>query len=166
MRPYAAVILELDLPVVLHVGWTATGSAVSSTRVASYQAAWHWAEKVGALATEYPAMKIVVGHSGGRFEPDGWEALRLVFSFDNLYLDTSKSPASIITEGVRGIGAERVVWGSDWNRPEMKEYGPFHYRNVYQRWWNLNQIAMADLTEDQRDQILYKTARTLLKLPS
>ncbi len=81
-----------------------------------------------------------------------------------IVVPASKTTSTIITEGVRGIGAERVVWGSDWNRPEMKEYGPYHYRNVYQRWWNLNQIAMADLTEDQRDQVLYKTARTLLKL--
>jgi predicted TIM-barrel fold metal-dependent hydrolase len=174
MKPYAALILEHDLPVIIHVGWTATGTAISTTgrdtaaqgsaALPPYQATWRWAERIGAVAAEYPDMKIVVGHSGGRFEPDGWEALRLAFSFDNLYLDTSKSPASIITEGVRGIGAERVVWASDWNRPEMKEYGPFHYRNVYQRWWNLNQIAAADLTEDQRDQILYKTASTLLKL--
>jgi len=29
----------------------------------------------------------------------------------------------------------------------------------------LNNVARADITEDQRDQILYKTARTILKLP-
>ena len=162
MKPYADVILQHDLPVIIHVGWTATGSAMNADR--SYQTAWHWAERLGGVVAEYPDMKIVIGHTGGRFEPDAWEALRIAFTFDNVYLDTSKTTATIITEGVRGIGAERVVWGSDWNRPEMKQYGPFHYRNVYQRWWNLNQIAMADLTEDQRDQVLYKTARTLLKL--
>jgi hypothetical protein len=36
---------------------------------------------------------------------------------------------------------------------------------VYQHWWNLNTIANADMTEDQRDWVLYKSARKLLKLP-
>jgi predicted TIM-barrel fold metal-dependent hydrolase len=102
---------------------------------------------------------------GGQFNhTDGWEAVRLLFSFDNAYCDTSKSRPDIVTEAVKGIGAERVMFGSDWNRPEMKEYGPYFMRSSYQHWHNLNTIANADMTEDQRDWVLYKSARKLLKL--
>src|ERR1019366_5228164 len=103
--------------------------------------------------------------TGGSIEiPDGYEALRLLFSFDNAYIDTGKSTPRIVTEAVRGVGAERVLFATDWNRPQMKEYGPFNHRAVYQHWWNLNTIANADMTEDQRDWVLYKSARKLLKL--
>jgi len=159
LKPMADVVMKHDVPVQMHTGW-------SATVVRSYQAAWHWAEDVGAVLAEYPDIKFILGHTGGeRATPDGWEAVRLAFSFDNAYVDTSKSPAEIVSEVVRGIGAERVMFGSDWNRPEILGYGPFHTRAVYQHWYNLNTIANADLTDDQRDWILHKSARKLLKLP-
>ena len=73
------------------------------------------------------------------------------------------APVKSAIEAVKGIGAERVIYGSDWNRPEMKAYGPFHTRACFQHWWVLNEIAMADITEEQRDMILYKNALRLLK---
>ena len=40
----------------------------------------------------------------------------------------------------------------------------FRSRNQYQQWLSLNTIALADITEDDRDMILYKNAMRLLKL--
>jgi predicted TIM-barrel fold metal-dependent hydrolase len=106
-----------------------------------------------------------MAHEGGQFPHlDGWEAVRLLYSFDNVYADTAKSPPHIITAAVRGIGAERVLFGSDWNRPQLKAYGPYFLRAAYQQWWNLNNVAMADISEDERDWVLYKSAHQLLKL--
>lgn len=164
IRPVVDVALEFDMPVQIHCGWTATGTALGMGQ--HYQAAWRWAETMGELLAGYPDLKVIIAHTGGRFAAlDGWEAVRLLFSFDNAYCDTSKSTPEIVSEVVRGIGVDRVMFGSDWNRPELKTYGPFHMRNIYQQWYNLNVIAEADLTEDQRDAILYKSARKLLKLP-
>jgi len=56
------------------------------------------------------------------------------------------------------------MFGSDWNRPQPKTYGPLNEHYVFQQWYTLNHVAEADITEDERDQILYKTARKLLKL--
>ena len=92
------------------------------------------------------------------------DVIRLLYSFDNAYCDTAKAPPAIIQAAVQGIGAERVLFGSDWNRPEMKEYGPYFFRATYQHWYNLNTIALADMSEDQRDWVLYKSAHKLLKL--
>jgi predicted TIM-barrel fold metal-dependent hydrolase len=108
---------------------------------------------------------MILGHTGGQFGVlDGWEAIRLLYSFDNAYCDTAKAPPEIIQAAVQGIGAERVLFGSDWNRPELKEYGPYFYRATYQHWYNLNSVAIADLTDDQRAWVLYKSAHKLLKL--
>jgi hypothetical protein len=164
LKPMADVVMEHDVPVQMQTGWSAT--VTRSSFAQGYPTAWHWAEDMGAILTEYPDIKFIVAHTGGDLaSPDGREAARLAFSFDNLYVDTSKTPAEIVSEVVRGIGAERVLFGSDWNRSQIMEYGPFQMRAAHQYWWNLNTIANADLTEDQRDWILYKSARKLLKLP-
>jgi len=162
LKPVIDLVLEFDVPVQFHTGWTATGTAIGSK---TYSTSGKWAETLGSLMAAYPEMKVILGHTGGRFAAlDGWEAVRLMFSFDNIYCDTAKSTPEIVGEVVRGIGAERVLFGSDWNRPELKTYGPYHMRQVYQHWYNLNTIAQADLTDDQRDWILYKSAKKLLKL--
>jgi len=161
LKPVMDVVKEFDVPVLFHTGW----SALQTSGNLNYSSAWRAAERMGILAANYPEAKLVIGHIGGRFDSlDGYEMLRVAFTFDNVYVETSKSTPRIITEAVRGLGAERVIFGSDWNRPEVKAYGPQHWRDVYQHWYNLNQIALADITEDERDTILYKNAQRLLKL--
>lgn len=164
LKPLVDVILDHDVPVIFHCGFSSLGPSLRFGNF-SYKAAWRWAEELGELAAAYPTLKIVIGHIGGDFTfLDGYEALRLAFTFDNTYVDTSKTSSHIITEAVRGIGAERVLYGSDWNRPELKAYGPLNHRHVYQHWYSLGQLAAADITEDERDLILYRNAQRLLKL--
>jgi predicted TIM-barrel fold metal-dependent hydrolase len=161
LKPYVDVILEYDLPVLIHCGWGVTTNVFAK----NYSASWHWVEQMGDLASAYPDMKIIIGHTGGALaRPDGYEALRLAFSFDNTYCEMSKAPVEIVNAAVKGIGAERVLFGSDFNRPEGKTYGPLNQHFVFQQWYNLNTIANADLTEYERDLILYKNARRLFKL--
>ena len=163
LKPIVDVVLEFDVPVQIHTGWTPTGTGINYGN--PYQTSPDWARIVGEFMAHYPQVKVILAHTGGQFkEVDGWEAIRLLYSFDNAYVDTAKSPAEIITAAVKGAGAERVLFGSDWNRPELKTYGPYYLRAAYQHWWNLNNVAMADISEDQRDWVLYKSAHKLLKL--
>jgi len=161
LKPVIDLVLERDAPVLLHTGWGVAGQRPDQ----HYKAAWRWAEDMGSLFSAYPEVKFVLGHTGGVIEtPDAREAIRLAYSFDNTYCEVSKSPASIITAAVKGVGAERVLFGSDWNRVEPQTYGPLSQGYIFQQWYTLNHVAQADITEDERDQLLYKTARTLLKL--
>lgn len=163
LKPFVDVLLDHDMPVMVHSGWAVTGTA--SNYGHGYAASWRWAERFGDLMSAYPDLKFILGHTGGAMAiPDAWEAIRLAYSFDNSYCEVSKSPPEIIVAAVKGIGAERVMFGSDFNRPEPKTYGPLNEHYVFQQWYTLNNVARADITEDQRDQVLYKTARTLLKL--
>jgi predicted TIM-barrel fold metal-dependent hydrolase len=167
LKPVMDVLMEFDVPVMIPVSWSATASTGVAAGGSPYQAGWRAAERLGAVAAYYPDVKVIMAHTGGRFDfLDGYEALRVAFSFDNVWCETSKSTARIITEAVKGLGAEKVLFGSDWNRPQLKTYGPKHYRDIYQHWYNLNQVALADITEDERDMILYKNAMRMLKLGS
>lgn len=172
LKPIIDVVRKYNVPILLHTGWSAgaghikPGQDMREYLEAAARLIRNWPDYVGALLAEYPDVKFILGHIGGPLAiPDGHEALRLLFWHDNACVDTSTSPGEIISEAVRGVGAERVMFGSDWNSPGLLETGPFHLRAVYTHWWNLNNIANAGLTEDQRDWVLYKSARKLLKLP-
>lgn len=165
LHPVIDVILKHDVPVQIHTGWSPTGRSVDVASEGNYETSSHWAEVMGRFMSAFPDVKVILAHTGGQFGPlDGWEGVRLLYSFDNAYCDTAKSPPAIIQAVVQGIGADRVLFGSDWNRPELKQYGPYFLRATYQQWYNLNAVALADLTEDQRDWVLYKSAHKLLKL--
>jgi hypothetical protein len=75
--------------------------------------------------------------------------------------ELSTAPVEIVNAAMKGIGAERVLFGSSLYRPEAKAYGPLSQHFVFQQRYTLNTIANADLTEGERAPILY---RRLFKL--
>jgi predicted TIM-barrel fold metal-dependent hydrolase len=167
VKPIIDVAVEYDMPLQLHTGWGQTATTSLAAGGKPYESASTWAEDLARYIQSYPEAKFMLGHQGGQMPlPDGWEAVRLFYSFDNVIAEVSKVQPQIIEACVRGRGADRVVWGSDWNRPEPKNYGPYLYRNSFQHWWNLNNIAVADITEDERDWVLYKSIRRMLHLPA
>jgi predicted TIM-barrel fold metal-dependent hydrolase len=164
LSPIVDVILEFDVPVHFDPGsWTPTGTARG---FGTYRSPDIINQVSGPLIAAYPDVKFIVAHAGGQFwQLDGAEVTRLLFSLENTFTEISKTfNSDQIKTIVRGIGAERVMYGSDWNRPQMKAYGPYHLRAAYQHWNSLNTLARAGLTEEENDQILYKTALTLLKV--
>jgi predicted TIM-barrel fold metal-dependent hydrolase len=166
IKPIADVAMEFEMPIQVHTGWGQTGITSLATG-RPYTTASDWAKELATYMQAYPKVTWVIGHEGGQIPiPDGWEAVRLFYSFDNAIAEVSKVQPEIIAACVRGRGAERVIWGSDWNRPKPKNYGPYIYRPSFQHWWNLNNVALADITEDERDWVLYKSARKLLRLPA
>jgi predicted TIM-barrel fold metal-dependent hydrolase len=162
--PVIDVILEFDAPVHFDPGsWSPTGTARG---IGAYSSGASIAEVAAPLIASYPDVKFIVAHAGGQFwQLDGQMVTRLLFSLDNTYTEISKTfDSETITTIVRGIGPERVMYGSDWNRPQMKTYGPYHLRAAYQHWNSLNTLARANLNEDERDWVLWKSAHKLLKL--
>lgn len=172
LKPVMDLAKKYDVPVQIHTGWAPNAPHPAPDQdprqyiALAARVSRNWPDYAGALLAQYPDVKIIMAHTGGALAiPDGREALRLLFWYKNAYVDTSTSPAEIISEAVKGVGAERVMFASDWHQPGLEDSGPFHLRAMYKHWWNLNNIANADLTEDQRDWVLYKSARKLLKLP-
>ena len=162
LKPVMDLAREFDVPVFSHTG---PGGTLGYHGRGNYQAAWRGAERWAGLPATYPDVKLVMIHMGGPYILDAYEWIRIAYMFENIYVDTSKrSQPELITMLVRDIGAEKVLYGSDWNRPAAKTYGLRALRPQYQQWYSLNTIAEADITEDERDMILYKNAMRLLKL--
>lgn len=65
----------------------------------------------GLVAAAYPEVPFLMAHSG-TFWSHG-QAIRLAADLPNLYLETSRVPIFEISESVRELGPEKVIWGTD-----------------------------------------------------
>lgn len=85
----------------------------------SYESRLSAPEAIERVAEAFPEVSILIGHMGG----GSWSAVRAAMRCENLYLETSgaRSPG-VILEAVKALGAERVVYGSDFPylRPEVE----------------------------------------------
>jgi predicted TIM-barrel fold metal-dependent hydrolase len=123
-------------------------------------------DKLIPFIREFPKVKFALEDAAGKsfMTPAGHIGVQMAGSFDNVYWMTDGAPVEFIESLVKTVGAERILFGSDLSYPHIRYYLPLGHRTAYLRWRNLNAVALADITEDQRDFILHKNARRLLKL--
>ena len=71
------------------------------------------------LAQAYPDVNVILGHMGGRLLVD---AVITAQHAPNVYLETSGQMPGYIANGVRAVGADRVLFGTDipFNIPEVE----------------------------------------------
>lgn len=87
---------DLDVPVLFHCG----------------DDPYTTPQAIALGAAQAPYTTVVMGHMGGYFHAD--DAIAMAERHGNLILETSAIPyPAKIAEGVRRVGAERVVFGSD-----------------------------------------------------
>lgn len=92
---------------------------------------------------------LIMGHIGGFF--NAREAIEVAAIHDNIILETSAFPyPRIIQDAVERLGAERLMYGSD--QPAANPHV------------ELAKIAVLNLTDEQRRQILHGTVANLLDL--
>lgn len=97
-------VANLGIPVILHTGHI-------HTHVFYKDPSQGQVEKFAAWFEGYPDIQFVLAHMN--FHEPG-VALDLCEQYSNLYVDTSWQPSESIGEAVRRIGAERVLFGTDW----------------------------------------------------
>jgi predicted TIM-barrel fold metal-dependent hydrolase len=131
---YAGVLAranERRLPVLLHTWGTAADFAA-----------------VAELASRYPQTSILVAHAGaGNGEA---ECMRVVRDHANVYLDLALSigPRGLVARFVDGVGADRVVYGSDCYCFSMTQ--------------QIGKVLGADIPDAAKRRILSLTAQRLL----
>jgi uncharacterized protein len=95
---------DLGMPVMIHTG--------CFRQYPIYDAGIHGrAEFFKAWYENYSSLKFILVHSNFS-NPDA--AFDLCENFSNLLVETSWQPSEVIGEAVRRLGAERVLFGSDW----------------------------------------------------
>jgi predicted TIM-barrel fold metal-dependent hydrolase len=113
------------------------------------------------LAAEYPDVPIILAHMG---KHDTWffeGALMLARKRDNVYLSTSNTRREFVARAVEEIGAERLIWGSDWSM----QHGILGLRQGFDvHAINLDVVRQAGLSEDEQRLILGENLARLLGL--
>lgn len=115
----------------------------------------HSGDRLGALpqqvaeAARHTDATLLMAHIGGFF--NAREALAAARRHENIVLETSAFPyPRVVQEAVDELGAERVVYGSD-----MPPGNPIV---------ELEKIEVLDLTDEQRERILWRNAAEMLDL--
>lgn len=99
------------------------------------------------LARQFPKTTFILGHMGfGPADPTAVEGAML----DNFYLETSTGNFLHIQEAVRKVGAEKVIFGSEY---------PLSHPVV-----EMQKILQLKISDDDREKILGGTIKQLLRL--
>jgi predicted TIM-barrel fold metal-dependent hydrolase len=94
----------LKLPVILHTGCIHLEGIYRSPNLSRAENFRPWFDR-------FRSVPFVLAHMNYH---DPHTALDLCAEFPNLFVDTSWQPTEVIAEGVRRIGSERILLGSDW----------------------------------------------------
>ncbi len=129
-------------PLILHSGLT------------GYESRFRFGGRFSSLAfmesipKNFPEMPVVLAHAGiSQYQ----QAIRLAQTYNNVYLELSGQPAQHIRQVLSALGAERLLFGTDW---------PFWNQSLALQ--AVRQAVGGDRRAEQ--QILYKNAESLLQL--
>jgi predicted TIM-barrel fold metal-dependent hydrolase len=146
-------IAELGVPILFHTGFLPLSLPLE----------YNHPFRVDELANAYPNVSIIMGHSGhpvSHFDPGVTDdyffdaCLMVARKHKNVYLEISFCTRHHVERIVRTVGVEACLFGTDgWSTSEA-EY--------FQR--QLDAVLEANITSDDKDQILGKNIARVLKI--
>ena len=107
LDPIMEKLAQIRAPLLFHSWYNQLGRTYDETTPA----------EIAVLARRYPGVTIVAAHMGG----GGWRGVLDVKECPNVLVDTSGSQpgAALVEYAVRELGAERILFGSDWPGRDM-----------------------------------------------
>jgi predicted TIM-barrel fold metal-dependent hydrolase len=167
--PIMEVIKKHQKPVLFHTGWIKYPNA----RLKAVDPGL-----IDELALMYPSVPIIVGHMGvqaGWYQTFPEIALMVAARHDNVYLESSQATSEQIYRAYLDphIGPSKILYGSDYgtsisySRIGDRTYATTHIPPKYlpdHFGWNIRQIQLLDIPEDDRNQILGLNAAKIFKL--
>jgi predicted TIM-barrel fold metal-dependent hydrolase len=139
---------ELGLPVILHTGCFKSHLLYRNPDHGRVEEFEPWFRK-------FPEISFVLAHMNFH---DPQKAVEMAEKYPRLFVDTSWQPKNVISKAVRTLGADRVLFATDW---------PFIGDNLKVGLLRIEEIlAEKKITEEESKKILGLNASKLLKLPS
>ena len=149
MIPLMEILNQHKIPVMLLTAWTQFGTPL-------YHGLPLYMDD---LAESFPDVPIVVMKMGRGYDSFFEMALALATKHDNIYLETAQAPMAHIERAVREVGASRVVFGTDWCSTWRQLAAPNNMLGL-----GVDALEKADISDEDRDWILGKTAAELYKI--
>ena len=139
MGPVMEQAFKLDVPVLQH---SADQTIIQEREFHTDPADTAW------LGRQYPMVRIIMAH----LTACGFRGIREIKDVDNVWVDTSsyQPVAGMVEYAVEHLGAERVLYGSDLLIRDLPV--------------QIGRILSADITDQDKQDILYNNAAQLLRL--
>ncbi len=116
------------------------------------------------LAIAFPKVPIILTKMGRGYDFIFEVCLCIAFKHLNVYLDTVQAPAPHIARAVAEIGADHVLYGSDWDRTWRELGRASEHSNIYRQ--TMAPTLEAGLDAEAKSWIFGRTATELFKLAS
>jgi len=95
---------EFNLPIIFHTGL--------SPAAPEYLRRFVKIDDYLCAVRDFPKVRFILGHGGGY--SDWTEAIEIAKKYENVYLETSGQPPKVISEFVKKIDINKILYGSDW----------------------------------------------------
>ena len=146
MAPLMEILARHRLPIMFQTAWTQFGTPI-----------YHGMPLfVDNLAERFPEVPIIITKMGRGYDFLFEMCLLIAFKHDNVYLDTVQSKPEHVARAVAEIGAERIMFGTDWEQTWSALKTP---ADLYTR--SLAIVADSGISEAQKEWVLGRTAATL-----
>lgn len=152
LMPVMEILDQYRLPIMFSTAWNQFGKPIHKG-IPFF---------VDDLAIAFPNVPIILTKMGRGYDFIFEVCLCIAFKHLNVYLDTVQAPARHIARAVAEIGANRVLYGSDWDRT-WRELGHADGKsNIYTQ--TLSVVDDAGLSPDDKNWVLSRTAAELYRL--
>jgi predicted TIM-barrel fold metal-dependent hydrolase len=152
LLPVMEVLDQHRVPIMFSTAWTQFGTPID--KAIPYF--------VDELAAAFPQVPIILTKMGRGYDFLFEICLFIAFKHTNVYLDSVQAPARHIARAVKEIGADRVLFGSDWDLV-WRELGQSDGQsNIYSN--ALAVLRDAGLSQEDQDWVLRRTATELYQL--
>jgi predicted TIM-barrel fold metal-dependent hydrolase len=149
--PLMEVLQEHRVPLMIPTAWTQFASSL-----------YHGIPLfVDDLAERFPEVPILITKMGRGYDYIFEISLAIAFKHMNVYLDTAQAPARHIRRAVSEVGADRVVFGTDWSMSWRYAARP---SSIYAQ--AFAEIDAAGLTAEEREWVMGRSAAQLFRIPS
>jgi uncharacterized protein len=147
LRPLMEILEQHQKPVMFLTGWTQFSTPL-----------YHGMPLfVDVLAEWFPHIPIIITKMGRGYSFIFEMSLAIAFKHANIYFDIVQAPADHIERAVSELGADRIMFGTDWSPTWRVEAG-----DIYRK--NLKKVDELNIAADAREWIKFRTAATLFKL--
>jgi len=144
--PLLEVLAPYRMPIMFQTAWTQFGTPIYHG-IPSF---------VDDLAERFPEVPFIITKMGRGYDALFETCLLIAFKHDNVYLDTVQSKPEHVARAVAEIGANRVIFGTDWEQTWAALKTP---ADIYTR--SLAIVDDSGISEADKEWVLGKTAATL-----
>lgn len=144
--PLLEILARHRMPIMFQTAWTQFGTPI-----------YHGVPTfVDDLAERFPEVPFIITKMGRGYDALFEMCLLIAFKHDNVYLDTVQSKPAHVARAVAEVGADRVIFGTDWEQTWAALKTP---ADIYTR--SLAIVDDSGISEAQKEWVLGKTAATL-----